>query len=575
MAVVQQYLFTSNRDYGILHIECNGKANLYMHHCFDDDDNLYVSTQDYQGSRNYTGYGGGKMTPTAILKINSKTGQVIWQKHVDMWKGGGSNRGIDIDTSGNLYSVHSTSSLIPYSVSQFSGGNGSQVILHKWNGSNGNNIWSRGYGIYNLNYAQTVNGYYVYQIDDLAWTLNCIGTSSVSIFGENRKPAPNIYSPSAACQNLNFVSISSSGSLNSEYEYTRSSAFWGGGYVSTWYDSVMDGSGNHYLVMTRNNSVGYYGLGTTNQRNSSLVVMKLNSSGVIQYQKQFSYINSLMDSGGTSHEGQRIAVDNSGNVYTGHRVRKTHSGAYYDHFIIKNNSSGAIQWVRRLGVSTPANTQNENIVGIVVDPDDNNYFYVLIQTKITLNGVWGSNKIAYVLVKYNSSGSMQWQRVIVGQGANGSGQMTVTNSMRSHGHRRRGSFYFKKRGIYISVQFYTGTSGFTGYHCGFIHFPVDTYLVGDWTIPMGSAQTSYKIYIRDMSTGIVSQTISSYAYWQNMDFTRYTNVGSAPGKTNYSPTSYSAQYMSNPVNGNSTTDSIVYAAPFNTFSAYTAGLHTE
>ena len=115
MAVVQQYLFTSNRDYGILHIECNGKANLYMHHCFDDDDNLYVSTQDYQGSRNYTGYGGGKMTPTAILKINSKTGQVIWQKHVDMWKGGGSNRGIDIDTSGNLYSVHSTSSLIPYS----------------------------------------------------------------------------------------------------------------------------------------------------------------------------------------------------------------------------------------------------------------------------------------------------------------------------------------------------------------------------------------------------------------------------------------------------------------------------
>ena len=78
-----------------------------------------------------------------------------------------------------------------------------------------------------------------------------------------------------------------------------------------------------------------------------------------------------------------------------------------------------------------------------------------------------------------------------------------------------------------------------------------------------------------MSTGIVSQTISSYAYWQNMDFTRYTNVGSAPGKTNYSPTSYSAQYMSNPVQGNSTSDNIVFDVPLNTFSAYTAGLHTE
>ena len=60
-----------------------------------------------------------------------------------------------------------------------------------------------------------------------------------------------------------------------------------------------------------------------------------------------------------------------------------------------------------------------------------------------------------------------------------------------------------------------------------------------------------------------------------MDITRYTNVGSAPSKTNYSPTSYSAQYMSNPVQGNSTSDNIVFDVPLNTFSAYTAGLHTE
>ena len=128
--------------------------------------------------------------------------------------------------------------------------------------------------------------------------------------------------------------------------------------------------------------------------------------------------------------------------------------------IIKSNSSGTIQWVRRLGVSSPGYTSNYPI-GIVVDPDDESYFYVLLQGLFTENSSWGTNKVGYVLVKYNSSGSMQWQRVILGQAADGSGSMTSRRDNNvGHGSGKLGSFYIQDRGIVFSFSVFSAMPDF-------------------------------------------------------------------------------------------------------------------
>ena len=66
-----------------------------------------------------------------------------------------------------------------------------------------------------------------------------------------------------------------------------------GGYTSSFSEAlsvvnaVRDSSGNFYVVGLQNNRVGYsVGLGITNQNPSYLIVMKLNSTGVIQWQKK-------------------------------------------------------------------------------------------------------------------------------------------------------------------------------------------------------------------------------------------------------------------------------------------------
>ena len=554
MAVVQQFLFGSNREYYFMHVEQTGKNSFYSYYSFDSNGNMYVAKNDYRQYNTplYADIG------AATLKINPNKAQIIWQKSLFCaLPGSQSPFAIDVDSSGNVYHA---------GVMEGEPLDTSQVFVQKYN-SSGVQQWIRTYGHFVANQGTThSSGQYIYDEYDGVRMIFCNGTSSVTMIGreENPKTQVNTYLNDYAT----FVTISSSGSLTTECSYARSSSVQGSGYFTVFQNAVRDSSGNFYVVGHQNNRVGYsVGLGITNQNPSYLFVMKLNSTGVIQWQKQFSYINSLLSNGGSSSSDGMIAIDTSGNTYTAHRIT---TNTYQTTLIIKSNSSGTIQWVRRLGVSSPGYTSNYPI-GIVVDPDDESYFYVLLQGLFTENSSWGTNKVGYVLVKYNSSGSMQWQRVILGQAADGSGSMTSRRDNNvGHGSGKLGSFYIQDRGIVFSFSLNDIGGKYT---VAWMKFPLDTYLVGDWTIPIGSAGTNFKLYIRDMSTGINSYTISSYSFWQNGNLTRYSGVGSAPGKAPYSPTSYASQYDSSPTNSDGSAFTI--ETPQRVISGYHAGVHNE
>ena len=555
MAIVQQFLFGSNREYYFMHVEQSGKNSFYSMYAFDSDGKMYVSFEDLRQLNNPTYADKG----AATLKINPNKGQIIWQKSLFCaLPGSAVPVSVDVDSSGNVYHTGSMSGE-PLDTTQ--------VFVQKYN-SSGVQQWIRTYGHFNANQGTThSSGQYIYDEYDLPRMIFCNGTSSVTVLGreENPKTQVNTYLNDYAT----FVTISSSGSLSTECSYARSTSVQGSGYITSFTNAVRDSSGNFYVVGLQNNRVGYsVGLGITNQNPSRLIVMKLNSTGVIQWQKQFSYINSLISSGGSNSSDGMIAIDTSGNTYTAHRIT---TSTYQTTLIIKSNSSGTIQWVRRLGVSSPSFSNSNYPIGIVVDPDDESYFYVLLQGKFTENSSWGTNKIGYVLVKYNSSGSMQWQRVIVGQAANGSGSMTSRRDNNvGHGSGKLGSFYIQDRGIVFSFSLNDIGGKYT---VAWMKFPLDTYIVGDWTIPIGSASTDFKLYIRDMSTGINNYTVSSYSFWQNGNLTRYSGVGSAPGKAPYSQTSYATGYDSSPTNSDGSAFTI--ETPQNTITAYHAGVHNE
>ena len=116
---------------------------------------------------------------------------------------------------------------------------------------------------------------------------------------------------------------------------------------------------------------------------------KYDTSGVIQWQKTLS-------GGASADKGADLALDSSGNVYV---VGASNEGPSNNFQIAKYNSSGVVQWQRRLG------NESSNDVGFGISLDSSNDVYVTgVQT---YNG--GGN-ICPQIAKYNSSGTIQWQR---------------------------------------------------------------------------------------------------------------------------------------------------------------------
>lgn len=126
------------------------------------------------------------------------------------------------------------------------------------------------------------------------------------------------------------------------------------------------------------------------------LLTKYNNSGGIEWQRLL---------GGTGNErGRVVAVDASRNVYVAGLT--TSAGAGYDDALIaKYNSAGALQWQRTLG-----GTGYENAYAMGIDSSNN--VYVIGATLV------GGPSYDVLIAKYNSAGTLQWQRVL-GIAANG------------------------------------------------------------------------------------------------------------------------------------------------------------
>jgi len=169
--------------------------------------------------------------------------------------------------------------------------------------------------------------------------------------------------------------------------------------------SADDGKGN---ALTSTNDSYFFGTTySSGAGEADFLLAKYNSSGVIQWQRVLG--------GSGTEDGYGIGVDSSDNAYVTGFTSSTGAGDF-DALVAKYNSSGVIQWQRVIG-----GTGREIGYGAAVDSSDNVY----VSAHSSSSGAGGPDLL---LVKYNSSGTVQWQRTLGGTGGDVAQGVSVDSS---------------------------------------------------------------------------------------------------------------------------------------------------
>lgn len=245
------------------------------------------------------------------------------------------SEGIASDSSGNVYAV-------------LFGGSPAQFVLVKYN-PNGDIQWQR---------ALNSTGQLRSVVVDSSDNIYICGTTSTSGAGGNDGLLAK-YNSSGTIQWQRTLGLSGS---------------------DTFYDIALNSSGDVYVVGTTSSQ----GAG-----NADNLVAKYNSSGTIQWQR-------ILGSAFFESNYSGIGVDGTGDVFVTFSTPGTGAGGD-DIILAKYNSSGTIQFQKTLGGASGDDGKD-----IAIDSDNN--IYVFGDTE---SGDFGNGDL--LLVKYNLTGTVQWQ----------------------------------------------------------------------------------------------------------------------------------------------------------------------
>ena len=152
------------------------------------------------------------------------------------------------------------------------------------------------------------------------------------------------------------------------------------------YSNTTDSSGNYYYMTAGSSPL--------------VSVIKVNPVGIMQWATRLDGTSGYtMPAGGTGRSS--IVVAASGNIYCAIRMYSNTSPFPYYHGVVKLNSSGTVQWSSLL--SSPTDYFSNMSIGV----DSSENVYVLNYNRI--NAASTSDDGA-CFAKYNSSGTLQWQK---------------------------------------------------------------------------------------------------------------------------------------------------------------------
>jgi hypothetical protein len=158
-------------------------------------------------------------------------------------------------------------------------------------------------------------------------------------------------------------------------------------YKNLFYKVASDSSSNLYVA----------GQSGASGNSTSPYLLKFNSSGTLQWQLY------VPNSSGNADSFNGVATDSS-YVYACGSINATTTTS--KGFLVKYDTSGNVQWQRTLSSGSVGIVYSQ----IVLDSSSNIY---VIGTSGSGATTLGQSQGSIVIVKYNSSGTLQWQRTLV------------------------------------------------------------------------------------------------------------------------------------------------------------------
>ena len=351
-----------------------------------------------------------------LLKYNN-SGTLQWQKSLS---NGGGVYSLVLDSSANIYFTGS------------SNGSGLSVVKYDTSGS--------------LQWQRAIN--------DNGGS----GSNGVSGYGIALDSSSNVYvsgldaDGDTGAATWFIAKYNSSGTLQWQKYYAASSGY------SISYGIAIDSSDNIYCC----------GIVLSSTSNTYGTIIKLNSSGTLQWQRQLDLYGY-----GLSVNFRAVAVDSSGNIYVSGSATNYNLTACY-------NSSGTLQWQRAFSTSVGNAFSAQSIA---IDSSSNVYVLGL--------GGSASGYAQYMILKYNSSGSIQWQR-----------SMRITANFNMAGT----SISVRGDNLYITGQ--TNTGGLSPFNTLFAKLPTSGALTGTYSV--GGSTVTYAASSGTDSAGIATGSTPTY-----------------------------------------------------------------
>lgn len=344
-----------------------------------------------------------------LAKYNS-TGILQWvQKAGGTGPDGG--QGIAVDGNGNVYvtgyfngtATFGASSIT--SAGQFAGD--INIFVTKYNSAGA------------LQWVQQAGGINTNSVNDIA--VDGSGNVHITGFLQGTATFGTTSITSAGFSDIFVAKYNSGGILQWVQKAGGETSFDGGEGIA------LDGNGNVYITGYFRDTATFGATSITSAGISDVFVAKYNSTGILQW---------VQKAGGTSLErGQGIAVDGGGNVYiTGSFQGTANFGATSitssgsdDIFVAKYNSGGNLQWIQKAG-----GAGFDSGYGIAVDGSGNVY----ITGYFEATAIFGATSITpssgvsdIFVVKYNSTGNLQWVQKAGGTGFENGYSIAVDGSV--------------------------------------------------------------------------------------------------------------------------------------------------
>ncbi|NBR23249.1 MAG: hypothetical protein EBU08_05620 [Micrococcales bacterium] len=209
----------------------------------------------------------------------------------------------------------------------------------------------------------------------------------------------NLYSLDADSSNNLYFSggMTDTGTQDQDYCLTKISS--AGTHAWTYYYAFSgdQGSGNYFTAMDTDSSgnshcIGHYPTQTLISKgnyvyHSTWNTVKINNSGTITWARKFYDYSK-------NHYVYDVAIDSSENV---HSIGSSNQNGTYQFHVAKHNSSGSLQWQRRIYDASSSAAGYR----LAVDSSGNVY---------GVGGESNTSPYAVMIIKWDSSGTVQWQR---------------------------------------------------------------------------------------------------------------------------------------------------------------------